>query len=63
VARSSSRVAKSEMKVALEREGGLYTRRKMNEKEEAVEGVTRTHKDSKDKKLGIGIVDIFRDDR
>lgn len=35
----------------------------MNEKGEVGEGETRTHIDSKEEKLGIGILDTFRDER
>jgi len=35
----------------------------MNEKGEVDEGETRTHIDSKEEKLGIGILDTFRDER
>ena len=57
VARSSRSVENSEIKRELEDDGGRYTVRRIKEKPDVV--VTRTHRDSKDEKLGNEILEIF----
>ena len=60
VARSSRRVENSEMKVALEEEGGRYIVRRMKEKDELLGTAKLAQIDSNEEKIGK---DIFKQDR